>query len=125
VRAVDEGAAAIVVSNHGGRQLDTAAATLRVLPGIAAAVDGRCEILLDGGVRSGIDALKAISLGARAVLIGRPWLYGLAVAGQSGVEAIEQILTEGVRRNMALLGCRTLDELDRAFVYAPDEWFLS
>jgi isopentenyl diphosphate isomerase/L-lactate dehydrogenase-like FMN-dependent dehydrogenase len=125
VRAVDEGAAAIVVSNHGGRQLDTAAATLRVLPGIADAVAGRCEILLDGGVRSGIDALKALSLGARAVLVGRPWLYGLAVGGQSGIESVEQILTAGVRRNMALLGCKKLDELGRQFVYAPNEWFVS
>ena len=124
-RAVDEGAAAIVISNHGGRQLDSAAATLRVLPRIADAVGGCCEILLDGGVRSGIDALKAISLGARAVLIGRPWLYGLAVGGQTGVQAVAQILTDGVRRNMALLGCHTLDELNREYVYAPTEWFAS
>jgi len=122
VRAVDEGAAAIVVSNHGGRQLDTADATLRVLPEIVAAVNGRCEVLLDGGVRSGIDVMKALSLGARAVLIGRPWLFGLAAGGEKGVNAVVEVIVAGLRRNLALLGAKKVTELDVSFVRVPSEW---
>ena len=122
-RAGDFGAAAIVVSNHGGRQLDTADATLRVLPEVVAAVNGRCEVLLDGGVRSGIDVMKAVGLGAKAVLVGRPWLYGLASNGQSGIESVLRILQEGMRRNMALLGVSRPVEIDRSLVRAPAEWF--
>ena len=86
IRAVQQGVAGIVVSNHGGRQLDTAPATIEVLPAIAQAVGGQCEILVDGGIRRGTDVLKAIALGANAVMIGRPTLWGLALNGQQGVE---------------------------------------
>jgi L-lactate dehydrogenase (cytochrome) len=120
--AVEEGAAAIVVSNHGGRQLDTADATLRALPEIVAAVDGRCEVLVDGGVRSGIDVIKALSLGARAVLIGRPWLFGLAVGGQSGIAEVLEVLRTGLNRNLALVGVKKVSELDDRFVRVPAEW---
>ena len=91
-RAVDEGASAVVVSNHGGRQLDCVPAALRVLPEIVEAVNGRAEVLMDGGIRRGSDVVKAICLGARAVLIGRAYAYGLAAAGQAGVAALSAIM---------------------------------
>jgi isopentenyl diphosphate isomerase/L-lactate dehydrogenase-like FMN-dependent dehydrogenase len=122
-RSLAEGAAAIVISNHGGRQLDSADATLSVLPEIAAAVGGRCPVILDSGVRSGIDVLKALCLGADVVGIGRPWLYGLAVGGQAGVEAVLQLFYDGIARNMALLGASRPSELDTTFARAPQEWF--
>jgi len=107
-RAVELGARAVIVSNHGGRQLDSAPATLDALAGVVAAVDGRADVLLDGGVRWGTDALKALALGARAVLVGRPVLWGLAVAGASGVERILTLLREELSRAMALAGCPSL-----------------
>jgi 4-hydroxymandelate oxidase len=103
-RAVDSGVDAIVVSNHGGRQLDGSPATISVLPSIADAVGGRIEILLDGGVRRGTDVLKALALGAKAVLVGRPVLWGLAVSGQSGVERVLSILRSELDLAMALAG---------------------
>jgi L-lactate dehydrogenase (cytochrome) len=115
-RAVDEGAQAIVVSNHGGRQLDGVAATIRVLPEVAAAVGDRVEVLMDGGIRRGSDIVKAICLGARAVLIGRAYTYGLAAAGGEGVTRAIDILRDDLLRTMALLGCPSLDKLDRSFV---------
>jgi L-lactate dehydrogenase (cytochrome) len=115
-RAVDEGAQAIVVSNHGGRQLDGVAATIRVLPEVAAAVGDRVEVLMDGGIRRGSDIVKAISLGARAVLIGRAYTYGLAAAGQQGVTRAIDILRDDLVRTMALLGCPSLRELDESYV---------
>ena len=115
-RAVDEGAQAIVVSNHGGRQLDGVAATIRVLPEVAAAVADRVEVLMDGGIRRGSDIVKAICLGARAVLIGRAYTYGLAAAGEQGVTRAIDILRDDLMRTMALLGCASLDKLDRSFV---------
>jgi L-lactate dehydrogenase (cytochrome) len=115
-RAVDEGAQAIVISNHGGRQLDGVAATIRVLPEVAAAVGDRVEVLMDGGIRRGSDIVKAICLGARAVLIGRAYSYGLAAAGEEGVTRAIDILREDLLRTMALLGCSSLDKLDRSFV---------
>jgi L-lactate dehydrogenase (cytochrome) len=120
--AVDEGAAAVVVSNHGGRQLDGADATLRALPEVVAAVNGRCEVLLDGGIRSGTDVIKALSLGARAVLIGRPWLFGLAVAGDAGIGEVLEVLRTGVSRNLALVGVKKVSELDSRFVRVPTDW---
>jgi isopentenyl diphosphate isomerase/L-lactate dehydrogenase-like FMN-dependent dehydrogenase len=122
VRAINEGAAAVIVSNHGGRQLDTAEATLRALPEIVAAVNGRCEVLLDGGIRSGTDVIKALSLGARAVLVGRPWLFGLASGGEPGIRAILEVLREGLRRNLALVGAQKISELDHSYVRVPPEW---
>lgn len=115
-RAADEGAQAIVVSNHGGRQLDGVAATIRVLPEVAAAVGDRVEVLMDGGIRRGSDIVKAICLGARAVLIGRAYTYGLAAAGEEGVTRAIDILRDDLLRTVALLGCPSLDKLDRSFV---------
>jgi len=123
VRSVEEGASAIVVSNHGGRQLDTAEATLRVLPEVVAAVEGRCEVLMDGGVRSGIDVIKALSLGAKAVLVGRPWLYGLGADGESGVDGVLAILRDGLQRNLALLGAGSVSTLDARYVRTPADWY--
>jgi isopentenyl diphosphate isomerase/L-lactate dehydrogenase-like FMN-dependent dehydrogenase len=117
-RAVDEGAQAIIVSNHGGRQLDGVAATIRVLPEVAAAVGDRVEVLMDGGIRRGSDIVKAISLGARAVLIGRAYTYGLAAAGEAGVTRAIDILRADLLRTMALLGCPSLGALDPSYVDA-------
>jgi isopentenyl diphosphate isomerase/L-lactate dehydrogenase-like FMN-dependent dehydrogenase len=114
--AVDHGASGLIVSNHGGRQLDTAIATIDALPGIASAVDGRAEILLDGGVRRGSDVVKALARGARAVLLGRPVAYGLAVAGQSGVAAVLSQLASETQNALALCGCRTVSEANEALI---------
>jgi isopentenyl diphosphate isomerase/L-lactate dehydrogenase-like FMN-dependent dehydrogenase len=115
-RSVDAGAAAVIVSNHGGRQLDGVPATLDALPAIADAIGGRAEVYVDGGVRWGADVLKALALGARAVLIGRPVLWGLAVAGADGVRHILDILREELARAMALAGCPKLSAIDRDLV---------
>ena len=99
-RALDEGADAIVVSNHGGRQLDGVAPTIRVLPEVVAAIDGRIEVLLDGGIRRGSDVVKALCLGARAVLIGRAYAYGLGAAGGAGVARAIEILRHDIVRTL-------------------------
>jgi L-lactate dehydrogenase (cytochrome) len=119
-RAIDHGAAAMVVSNHGGRQLDGVAPTLRVLPEVLAAVDGRAEVLLDSGIRRGSDVVKALCLGARAVLIGRAFAYGLGAAGGEGVTRAIGILRSGIVRTMKLLGAASVGELDRSFVQVPE-----
>jgi L-lactate dehydrogenase (cytochrome) len=121
-RAVDEGAAAVIVSNHGGRQLDGVAASLRALPEVVAAVNGRAEVLMDGGVRRGGDVLKAICLGARAVLIGRAYVYGLGVAGEAGVGRALEILRADLDRDLTLLGCASIEKLDRSYVDVPVTW---
>jgi isopentenyl diphosphate isomerase/L-lactate dehydrogenase-like FMN-dependent dehydrogenase len=121
-RAVDEGAAAIVVSNHGGRQLDSVYPTIRALPEIVAAVNGRTEVLMDGGIRRGADIVKAICLGARAVLIGRAYAYGLAAAGYSGVARALEILRADVERTLRLLGCPSIASLDSSYIDAPQHW---
>jgi isopentenyl diphosphate isomerase/L-lactate dehydrogenase-like FMN-dependent dehydrogenase len=121
-RAVDEGAAAIVVSNHGGRQLDCVSSTLRALPEVVAAVNGRTEVLMDGGVRRGTDIVKAICLGARAVLCGRAYAYGLAAAGEPGVARALEILREDVKRTLVLLGCPGVSALDSSYVRMPKDW---
>jgi isopentenyl diphosphate isomerase/L-lactate dehydrogenase-like FMN-dependent dehydrogenase len=121
-RAVDEGAMAIVVSNHGGRQLDCVPATLRVLPEVVAAVNGKIEVLVDGGIRRGSDVIKAICLGARAVLIGRAYAYGMAAAGQAGVARALEILRADADRTVKLLGCTSLGALDRSYVNVPSSW---
>jgi 4-hydroxymandelate oxidase len=115
-RAVDHGAAAVIVSNHGGRQLDTAIASVRALPEIAEAVAGRAEVLLDGGVRRGTDVIKAIALGARAVLVGRPVVWGLAAAGEGGARRVLELLRAEVDLAMALCGCPTIDDISRDLV---------
>src|SRR6266849_1737264 len=121
-QAVDEGAAAVVVSNHGGRQLDGVAASLRALPEVFAAVNGRTEVLMDGGIRRGADIVKAICLGARAVLCGRAYAYGLAVSGEAGVMQALEILRAGAERTLRLLGCASIAALDRSYVSAPPNW---
>jgi isopentenyl diphosphate isomerase/L-lactate dehydrogenase-like FMN-dependent dehydrogenase len=109
--AAEHGADAVVVSNHGGRQLDGAQATLEALPAVVDAVGDRLQVLLDGGIRRGADIAKAVALGARACMIGRPYLYGLAVGGQDGVARTIRILTAELRRTMALMGCTRMDQL--------------
>ncbi|MBL9027948.1 MAG: alpha-hydroxy-acid oxidizing protein [Myxococcales bacterium] len=116
VRAADEGVAGVIVSNHGGRQLDSAPATLDALPGIAEALRGRCEVLMDGGIRSGADVFKALALGARAVLVGRPVLWGLAAGGEDGVVSVLRLLAEDLSKTMALAGTRTLADIERTMV---------
>ncbi|HSP14737.1 MAG TPA: alpha-hydroxy acid oxidase [Thermoanaerobaculia bacterium] len=121
-QAIDHGAAAVVVSNHGGRQLDGVAPTLRVLPEVIAAVREQAEVLLDGGIRKGSDVVKALCVGARAVLIGRAYAYGLGAAGAAGVARAIDILRDGTVRTMKLLGCSSVRDLDRSFVDIPVEW---
>jgi isopentenyl diphosphate isomerase/L-lactate dehydrogenase-like FMN-dependent dehydrogenase len=121
-RAIDEGAAAIVVSNHGGRQLDSVPATIRALPEVVAAVNGQVEVLMDGGIRRGGDIVKALCLGAKAVLIGRAYAYGLGAAGQLGVARALEILRNDVERTLRLLGCPSVAALNSSYVDFPREW---
>jgi L-lactate dehydrogenase (cytochrome) len=121
-RAVDEGAAAISVSNHGGRQLDCVQASLRALPEVVKAVSGQTEILMDGGIRRGSDIIKALCLGARAVLCGRAYAYGLAAAGEAGVNRAIEILSTDLDRSLRLVGCGSVAELDRSYVNVPPSW---
>lgn len=115
-RAVDEGSAAVVVSNHGGRQLDCVSAGLHALPEVVKAVGDQVEVLMDGGVRRGSDIAKAICRGARAVLIGRAYGYGLAAAGEAGVTRAIQILKSDLDLTLTLLGCPSLDALDESYL---------
>ena len=121
-KAIDEGAAAVVVSNHGGRQLDCVPASLRALPEVVTAVNGRVEVLMDGGIRRGSDIVKAICLGARAVLCGRAYAYGLAAAGEAGVTRALEILRADLERTLRLLGCTSISALDRTYVNVPSSW---
>jgi L-lactate dehydrogenase (cytochrome) len=114
--AIDAGADAVVVSNHGGRQLDGVPATLRALPDVLDAVNGRIEVLMDGGIRRGGDIVKAICLGARAVLVGRAYAWALGAAGGPGVARAIEILRADVIRTLRLLGCPSIRELDRSFI---------
>jgi 4-hydroxymandelate oxidase len=116
VRAVDHGAAAVIVSNHGGRQLDGALATLEALPEVVAAVEGKAEVLVDGGIRRGIDVLKALALGVRAVLLGRPILWGLAAGGEAGVRDVLELLRDELDLAMALSGCAKVADIDGSLV---------
>jgi len=118
-QAIDRGASAVIVSNHGGRQLDGVAPTLRVLPEVIEAVNGRIEVLLDSGIRRGSDIVKALSLGARAVLIGRAYAWGLGAAGGAGVTRAIEILRTDLIRTMKLVGCASVRDLDRSFVDVP------
>src|SRR2546429_1650560 len=121
-RAVDAGANALVVSNHGGRQLDDVAPTLRILPEVVASVGDRIEILFDGGIRRGSDIIKALCLGARAVMVGRAYAYGLGAAGGLGVARAIEILRTDLVRTLKLLGCASIAELDRSYVDVPADW---
>ncbi|RKR00327.1 alpha-hydroxy acid oxidase [Maricaulis maris] len=118
-RCLDAGADAVWISNHGGRQLDTAPATIDTLPDIVAAVRGQAQIILDGGIRRGTDIIKALALGANAVAVGRPYLYGLGAGGQAGVERALDILLTALERDMALVGAARLSELTPDFVRQP------
>lgn len=121
-RAVDAGADALVVSNHGGRQLDGVAPTLCMLPEVLTAVDDRIEVLLDGGIRRGSDIVKALCLGARAVLAGRAYAYGLGAAGEAGVARAVEILRADLVRTLKLLGCAAIAELDQSYIDVPADW---
>ena len=121
-RAVDEGAAAISVSNHGGRQLDCVPSSLRALPEVVKAVGQQTEVLLDGGIRRGTDIVKALCLGARAVLCGRGYAYGLAAAGEAGVNRAIELLRTDLDRTLRLLGCSSVAELDGSYVSVPKSW---
>ena len=121
-RVVDEGADALVVSNHGGRQLDGVPGSIRSLPEVVAAVGDRIEVLVDGGVRRGSDVVKALSLGAKAVLIGRAYAYGLAAAGEPGVARAIEILRNDMVRTMKLLGVSSIRELNRSYIDVPAAW---
>ncbi len=121
-RAVDEGAAAASVSNHGGRQLDCVPSALRALPEVVKAANGQTEILMDGGIRRGSDIVKALCLGARAVLCGRAYAYGLAAAGEAGVDRAIEILRADIDRTLRLLGCPSVADLDRSYVDVPQSW---
>jgi isopentenyl diphosphate isomerase/L-lactate dehydrogenase-like FMN-dependent dehydrogenase len=119
-RAVDAGFDGVVVSNHGGRQVDGAVASLDALPGVRAAVGGDFPVLMDSGVRRGSDVLKAMALGADCVLIGRPYMWGLAVGGQVGVEEVIRAIAAETDLTLALVGARTPAELDSSFIAGPD-----
>jgi 4-hydroxymandelate oxidase len=119
LRAFEHGARGIIVSNHGGRQLDTVPATARVLPDIVDAVADRGEVLVDGGIRRGTDVFKALALGARAVLLGRPALWGLAVEGEAGVRRVLGLLRDELDRAMALAGCPNVAAIGRNFLAPP------
>jgi isopentenyl diphosphate isomerase/L-lactate dehydrogenase-like FMN-dependent dehydrogenase len=121
-RALGEGSVGVVVSNHGARQLDTVSSTLRALPEVVKAVGGQAEVLMDGGIRRGADIAKALCLGARAVLIGRAYAYGMAVAGQPGVTRALEILRADLERTLRLLGCPSVHHLDASYITVPHYW---
>lgn len=118
-RAASLGVDGVIVSNHGGRQLDGSISALEALPEVVRAVGGRCDVLMDGGVRRGTDVLKALALGARAVLVGRPVFWGLAAAGEQGVHHLLSLLREELELAMALAGRPTLKDIDASLVYRP------
>jgi L-lactate dehydrogenase (cytochrome) len=120
--AMDAGADAIVVSNHGGRQLDGVPGSLRALPEVLEAVNGRIEVLMDGGIRRGADVAKALALGARAVLIGRAYAWAVGAAGGPGVARAIEILKTDLVRTMRLLGCDAVRRLDASYVEVPASW---
>jgi 4-hydroxymandelate oxidase len=114
--AIEVGARALIVSNHGGRQLDDVVATLDALPAVAHIAAGKAEVLVDGGIRRGTDVLKAKALGARAVLLGRPVYWGLAVGGESGVERVLQLIRAELELDLKLSGCTTVDDISRSLI---------
>lgn len=118
MNAVKVGAQGVVLSNHGGRQLDHAIATIDILPEMVDRVEGQLEIIIDSGIRRGTDVIKAMALGATACMVGRPYLYGLGAAGQAGVEKALEILRTEIVRDLQLLGCRSIAALDRTFIRA-------
>jgi isopentenyl diphosphate isomerase/L-lactate dehydrogenase-like FMN-dependent dehydrogenase len=121
-RSIDAGAAGVIVSNHGGRQLDGVSSSLRALPEILNAVNDQIEVLMDGGIRRGSDIVKAICMGARAVLVGRAYAYGLAAAGEAGVHRSLEILRADLLRTMQLLGCSSIADLNQSYLNIPRDW---
>jgi L-lactate dehydrogenase (cytochrome) len=115
-RSVDHGAQGIVVSTHAGRQLDCVAGSLRVLPGIVEAVGDKIDVLFDGGIRRGSDVVKAVGLGAKAVLLGRGYAYGMAAAGDAGIERAIEIFRADIIRTLKLLGCSSISQVDSSYV---------
>lgn len=115
--AIDNGAAGVIVSNHGARQLDTVPATIEALPGIVEAVENKIEVYIDGGIRRGTDVLKAIALGAKAVAVGRPIIWGLAVGGEEGVKGVLDLLRREFELAMRLCGCTTVDEITKDLIF--------
>jgi 4-hydroxymandelate oxidase len=115
--AIDHGAAGVIVSNHGARQLDTVPATIDVLPGIVEAVDGKIEVLIDGGIRRGTDVFKALALGAKAVAVGRPIIWGLAVDGRQGARRVLDLLRKDFQLTMKLCGCTSVEEITAATIF--------
>ena len=120
---IDLGASALSVSNHGGNNLDGTPAPIRMLPAIVDAVGDQIEVVLDGGVRRGSDVVKALALGARAVMIGRAYLWGLAANGQAGVENVLDILRGGIESTMYALGKSSIEDLNRDDVVAPVDFY--
>ena len=121
-RALDAGAAGVIVSNHGGRQLDTSYPTARALPEIVHALAGRADVIVDGGIRRGSHIAKALCMGAKAVLVGRAYAYGLAAAGQTGVARAIAILKADLDRTLVLLGCASTRQLDGSYIHVPGPW---
>jgi L-lactate dehydrogenase (cytochrome) len=121
-RAFDTGSSGVIVSNHGGRQLDTCYPTVRALPEVVRAVNGQGPVLVDGGIRRGGDIIKALCMGAQAVLIGRAYAYGLAAEAGAGVAHAIAILKADLERTMALLGCSSLKDLHPSLVSVPKNW---
>jgi L-lactate dehydrogenase (cytochrome)/(S)-mandelate dehydrogenase len=120
--AVDKiGAEGVVVSNHGGRQLDRCLASIDALPAIVERIGDRAEVYLDGGVRRGTDVITALCLGAKGVFIGRPYLYGLICEGESGVRSVLEIFREEITRNLVLMGCPSVADLDRSWLVRPGQ----
>ena len=123
LRAVEIGATGVIVSNHGGRQLDHAATPIDVLPSIVDAVSGRADVILDGGIRRGTDILKALALGAKACMAGRPYLYGLAAGGEAGVLRALEIFTSEIQRDMSLLGVAQISDIGAEHIQRCDGSF--
>jgi isopentenyl diphosphate isomerase/L-lactate dehydrogenase-like FMN-dependent dehydrogenase len=121
-RAVDAGATAIIVSNHGGRQLDGVPSGMEALVDVLDAVGSKVEVLVDGGFRRGADVVRAVALGAKAVMVGRPWAYGLAAAGQPGIEKVLSIMRQDIDRTLRLLGAPSVESLDPSYVSPPESW---
>ncbi|MFN7118669.1 MAG: alpha-hydroxy-acid oxidizing protein, partial [Saprospiraceae bacterium] len=119
-RALDSGMDGLIVSNHGGRQVDGAIGALDALSGVVEAVKNQIPVLLDSGVRGGADAFKALALGARAVCIGRPYAYGLAIAGQAGVEAVLQNFIADFELTMGLAGCKKVSEISKDMLWRSE-----
>ena len=120
-RAVDHGVDGVVVSNHGGRQLDGMVGAIAALPGVVAAVDGQVDVILDGGVRRGTDVVKALALGARAVSVGRPYVWGLAADGRAGVARVLEILRAEIDRTLALIGCASVSDVGPEHLFQPGD----